>query len=111
MQEIVIADFSCLSLILCGVPCKSLFFSLLIHNFREKKTFTDHSFRLMCYWKQRGASIMRAGVKVIFISLPFLSLFASWLPYRAKGLLLLFLSLYFIIEQSVPVLSAYIFTN
>ncbi|KAJ6950635.1 hypothetical protein NC651_004346 [Populus alba x Populus x berolinensis] len=27
----------------------------------------------MCYWKRRGAS---AGVKVIFISLPFLSLFA-----------------------------------
>ncbi|KAJ6966867.1 hypothetical protein NC652_004433 [Populus alba x Populus x berolinensis] len=30
----------------------------------------------MCYWKRRGASIIRAGVKVIFISLPFLSLFA-----------------------------------
>jgi len=47
MQEIVFADFSCLSLILCGVPCKSLFF-LLIHNFqKKKKTFTDHSFRLI----------------------------------------------------------------
>jgi hypothetical protein len=74
MQEIVIADFSCLSLILCGVPCKSLFFfSLFI--IKKKKTFTDHSFRLIICVIGSDEELLSC-VKVIIINLPFLSLFA-----------------------------------